>query len=170
MIYSHCDIDHSLQWLAMGWIFWASLPTGAEIQHPDKLCGWSSLFGIGSSFPKNKMAKDLLPPSSILVMDMWSYTTIPLYLFMAWCLHKQKGKFIFLPSLIAYYNDIFLPVLLHVSSKGIFGVEFSRALWTGESFWVLVNREDVFALHCTSFEGWSTNLTQEGTNIRMDSL
>lgn len=147
---------------------------GAEIfsslQHPDRLCRWPSLFGIGNSFPKNKMASDYLPPSSLKVRDMWSYTSISLYLFMAWCLHKHDGNLTFLPSLTAYHNDIFLPMLLHVSSEGIFCVEFSRALWTGESFWVLVNREDMFALHCTCLEGWSTNLTQEGTNIRMDSL
>jgi hypothetical protein len=35
------------------------------------------------------------PPSSTVVKNMWSYTSTPLYAFMAWCLVKHRDNFTF---------------------------------------------------------------------------
>jgi len=40
--------------------------------------------GTGGPFPRGKC--DFWPPSSAEVKDPWSYTSIPPYVFMAWCL------------------------------------------------------------------------------------
>jgi hypothetical protein len=41
---------------------------------------------------------DHSPPSSAEVKDGWSYTAIPQYVFMAWCLVKHKENFTFQTS------------------------------------------------------------------------
>jgi hypothetical protein len=43
----------------------------------------SHLKGTGDSFPESKAA------------GAWSYTSIPLYVFMAWCLVKHRDNFTF---------------------------------------------------------------------------
>jgi len=38
---------------------------------------------------------DCSPPSSTKVKNMWSYTSTPQYVFMAWCLIKHRDNFTF---------------------------------------------------------------------------
>jgi hypothetical protein len=38
---------------------------------------------------------DHSPPSSAKVKNAWSYTPLPQYVFMAWCLVKHRDKFTF---------------------------------------------------------------------------
>jgi hypothetical protein len=39
-------------------------------------------------------AADHSPPSSTKINNMWSYTSTPPYVFMAWCLIKYRDSFI----------------------------------------------------------------------------
>jgi hypothetical protein len=43
-------------------------------------------------------ADDNSPPSSAEVKNAWSYTSTPLYVFMAWCLVKHRDNFTFAVS------------------------------------------------------------------------
>jgi hypothetical protein len=45
---------------------------------------------VGVKLPENK--SDHSPPSSAEVENTWSYTFIPPYAFMAWCLIKHRGS------------------------------------------------------------------------------
>jgi hypothetical protein len=71
---------------------------------------------------------DHSPPSSAKVKNVWSYTSTPQYVFMAWCLVKHKDNFTFtliqLSLLISHkfsfpivslkiYGEIFSNILLH---------------------------------------------------------
>jgi len=46
-------------------------------------CGYKRLFRRG-------VKPTTLPPSSTEVMDVWSYTSTPVYVIMAWCLVKER--------------------------------------------------------------------------------
>jgi hypothetical protein len=61
--------------------------------------------GTWGSFPGGKVAgheADHSPPSSAEVKNEWNYTSIPQYVFMAWCLLKHRGNFTF--TVIPFYN------------------------------------------------------------------
>jgi hypothetical protein len=51
---------------------------------------------------------DHSPPSSAEVKNVWSYTSIPEYVFMAWCLVKHRDNFTF----YLYYCTIHTTVLV----------------------------------------------------------
>jgi len=51
---------------------------------------------------------DHSPPSSAELKNEWSYTSIPQYVFIAWCLVKHRNNFTFLSSL--YYYDVYLGI------------------------------------------------------------
>jgi hypothetical protein len=58
----------------------------------------SNPMGTSGSFPGVKAAgreADHSPQSSAEVKNAWSYTSTPLYVFMAWCLVKHKDNFTF---------------------------------------------------------------------------
>jgi hypothetical protein len=69
--------------------------------------------GTKGSFPGGKAAgawTDHSPPSSAEVKNVWSYTSIHPYVFMVWCLVKDRDKFTLpLPSrnIIEWFNQIF---------------------------------------------------------------
>jgi hypothetical protein len=66
---------------------------------------------------------DHSPPSSAEVKNAWSYTSTPLYVFMAWCLVKHRDNFIF--------TFITLRCNSYDRSVGI-----ATRLWAGRSgFW-----------------------------------
>jgi hypothetical protein len=48
---------------------------------------------LGVKRPEHEV--DHSPPSSAEVKNAWSYTSIPLYVFMAWCLVKHRDNFTF---------------------------------------------------------------------------
>jgi hypothetical protein len=50
--------------------------------------------GTGFPYPEYNKA-DHLPPSSAEVKNAWSCTSIPQYVFMAWCLVKHRDNFTF---------------------------------------------------------------------------
>jgi hypothetical protein len=52
--------------------------------------------GISDFIPgvnRQRRETDHPPPSSAEVKNMWSYISIPPYVFILWCLIKHKGKF-----------------------------------------------------------------------------
>jgi hypothetical protein len=51
------------------------------------------------------------PPSSAKVKNGWSYTSTPLYVFMAWCLVKY-GIYVFTAWCLVKYRDNFTFTLL----------------------------------------------------------
>jgi hypothetical protein len=62
-------------------------------------------FSLGVKRPERKA--DHSPPSSAEVKNAWSYTSTPQYVFMAWCLVKQRDNFTFtFRSWLALTNKI----------------------------------------------------------------
>jgi hypothetical protein len=56
--------------------------------------GWRGLFPLGVKRPEREA--DYSPPSSVEVMNAWTYTSTPQYVFVAWCLIKHR-KTLLLP-------------------------------------------------------------------------
>jgi hypothetical protein len=76
------------------------------VRHPA-----SCPMGTRDSFPGVKRPRrdaDHSPPSSAAVKNVWSYTSTPQYVFMAWCLVKHRDSFTF-----TLLNEIF--ILFHDS-------------------------------------------------------
>jgi hypothetical protein len=58
--------------------------------------------GTRGSFPGGK--SDHSPPSSAEVQNVWSYTSTPQYIFMAWCLVKHRDNFT-LPQILTWLQN-----------------------------------------------------------------
>jgi hypothetical protein len=69
--------------------------------HPDRLGGPLIFLTSGFLGPFLRGVKrsgseaDHSPPSSIEPKYVWSYTSTPIYVFIAWCLVKHRDKFTF---------------------------------------------------------------------------
>jgi hypothetical protein len=48
---------------------------------------------------------DHLPPCSAEIKNVWSYTSTPKYVFMAWCVLKHRSNFTLL-----YFTIVYIPV------------------------------------------------------------
>jgi len=71
-----------------GWKFFSSPP------RPDRSGTYPGSYPI----PGVKLTTP--PPSSVEVKNAWRYTSIPQYVFIAWCLVKHRNKFTFTGQLI----------------------------------------------------------------------
>jgi hypothetical protein len=60
---------------------------------------------------------DRSPPFTSKVKNLWSYTSTP-YIFMSWCLVKQKENFVFT---LPYLSFKFCPLLTLVGSSVLIG-------------------------------------------------
>jgi hypothetical protein len=64
----------------------------------------------GHSLPGNKASRaqaDHLHPSGAEVKNAWSYTSIPPYVFMAWCLVKYRSDFTLILQECTISSDMF---------------------------------------------------------------
>jgi hypothetical protein len=66
-------------------------------------------FSLGVKRPGSEA--DYSPPFSAEVKDVWSYTSTPQYVFMAWCLVKHGDNFTF-TFIFSYFNLLLLLLLL----------------------------------------------------------
>jgi hypothetical protein len=75
--------------------------------HPDSYSMGTRGFSLGVKRPGREA--DHSPPSSAEVKYAWSYTSTPQYVFMAWCLVKQRDNFTFYLLLDTFREFVLLP-------------------------------------------------------------
>jgi hypothetical protein len=78
-----------------GWEFFSSPPCPDRLWDPTQTpIHWiRGAVSLGIKQPGRK--SDHSPPSSVKVKNAWSYTATPQYVFMAWCLVKNRDNFKF---------------------------------------------------------------------------